>query len=225
MEEYLDLIETEKADVAREEQLGLPPLTVPGSFIRIASALYSAGETPSASRRALAQAVDYRLKFFEVSGYRLRGYGTLPMDLEVFGGAAIIGRVEELVQAFRRCEFDAPPQPPIAALMKQFCAMWMGEDTTLKPGEAAALKKLAKDWVLLPPAFEAVARKNEDAFGMALAEHLTKAWAKTVRALAREENYDGRWSMLAGGLCQRIGRVPEMPPAAAQYVPDEILDL
>ena len=224
-EHYLKTTREDEAEVEQHEKLHLPPLNAPLSLLRVARARYSAGESVAECRNAINAAANWRMEFFRRNEYHLLGYGTIAMDLEVFGGAALVDRAAELAGALRRCTIKAPPPPPLAALMKQHIALWLGEKPALTQQEAAALCKVARPWAALPKVFEAVMVHDLEGLVAGLEIYLTHTWARDVKAAAREVGYAGRWCFLAAGLCQHVQVVPNLTAQAADYVPVELLAL
>jgi hypothetical protein len=223
-ESYLQVAEDERTAVRERNEAGIPPLKSSLSLIRVAAALYSAGAETSECRDALNAAVDANLEFLRQKAYRLPGYGTIRVDLEVFGAAGLVARGPELAAAFARCEIVAPPPAPLAALRQQLIALWSGAGVAPSAAEAAALAKLPKEWKPLPALFEAAAARDTSGFRERLDAYLKQSWAKEVRLAARSAQYAGRWSFLSAGLCQRMGGVPDLSDEAMQYVPVELID-
>jgi hypothetical protein len=198
--------------------------------LRIARALYSAGEPVAVCKPWLDEAAKDYLRFVEGKAYKFDAIGNIEeWYLERFPAAFLVGRAPEVVHAFRRCTFDKPLAPWEKCLLHRLCAVLVGEPVVLEPKEVVDLQKRVKIWVSLPRLFQAVSDKDRSTFADALEEYLVKARGpgsdKSAKVAQKRTNpeYAGKWCFLAAAMCQIMGEVPEISKKAQSYIPVDLL--
>lgn len=219
------LSKTAEANPARKAGL---LQTFPQKCNDIALALYSAGQPVSECRRALSEAVDWRLRFLEASGYRLEEYGLANEDLRTFSGAYLLDRQREMVEAHQRTKFDTNPVPGLIDLMEMYGALLLGESLEKKKVDEKSLKKVAADWLTLIPLFQSVARRDQGDFAAKLENYLASSWDKYAAGLKRAAKnpspiYFGTWNLLSAALSKAMGSVPELSKKTRPYLPLELV--
>lgn len=195
----------------------------------LALAAYSSGAPVGECLRWLGEAVDARLQLAELHDYRFPEYGHAHQDFGTFSGALLLGREAEVVGMQRRCTFaDADPVPrSLVDLMEQYCEVLAGEPVTRQVDEKS-LKKVAPDWLTLPPLFQAVAARDEAQFAEKLEAYLSVSWEAYAKGLRRAAKnpalvYFGTWDLLSAALCRIMGRVPELSKKTRGFVPAELV--
>lgn len=112
--------------------------------------------------------------------------------------------------------------------MRQLCALMQGSALPPSPAKLAGVKGLSGGWATLPPLLTAATGRSSE-FGPLLEAFLTELWGPMMEKWARgalkaeEPKYCGKWSFLAGALCDRAGGIPELAPALRLYVPVDLV--
>lgn len=193
----------------------------------IAIALYSGGAPPSECKRWLGEAVDARKQIAALNDFRFDEYGLANEDLRTFSGACLIDRQMEIVQAQRKSTFDTNPVPGLLDLIELYCEVLAGEPAVHEVNERS-LKRVAPDWLTLPPLFQSVAARDKRLFAERLETYLSTTWeryAKVVRRAIKNPApvYFGTWNLVSAALCKVMGHVPELSKKVRGYVPDELI--
>lgn len=198
--------------------------TLPEKCLSIGLALYSAGHPPQESLHWFDQAVSHSIRLLEIDNYHLFAYTTLASDLELFPAAYLAGRGNEMIEAYRRCTFEKQAQPRVEGLIAQLCAVLNDEPLHQLLSTTEDLKRNAKEWLVLPPLFSAVASHAQPAFNDALINFLTGYWMKVVRA-NDDTYYVGDWCLLATALCSKMQVIPNLPDSAKKFVAEDLVYL
>ncbi len=230
-EYYERFAAAEEKTIARYRDGGRPRLFthLPPLYVRLAAALYSAGASPPDVRQALAGAAEYEERYIrEGREYHDDAYREMEEYLEICGAALLSGQGPALAQAFLATTFEEPPLPGHELIMRQLCALMQGTAMPPSPARLAGVKGLSGGWATLPPLLTSTAGRSSE-FGPSLEAFLSELWGPMMEKWARgalkaeEPKYCGKWSFLAGALCDRVGVIPELTPAARWYVPADLV--
>ena len=201
--------------------------TLPRLSNTAALALYSAGAPISECRQWLGKAVDARRKYAELNEFRLEEYGLANEDLTTFSGACLIDRHAEMVKMHRRTKVDTNPVPGLPDLIEQYCQVLMAEPLSRKVDEGS-LKKVAPDWLTLPPLFQAAADRDTRRFAQTLDSYLSTSWEPYAKGIRRSVKnpaliYAGTWNLFSAALCKIMGGVPDLSKKNLSYVPVDLI--
>ncbi len=219
---YMKMVSKEEKDVKRAISMDLFEV-VPVRCIRIGLALYCMGENVDKSFHWFTQAVANKLLDMKHRDFHFEGYPLKIHDLEIFSAGHLVGKADELIDAFRRCDYDQEPVPRIKGIMDQYTAMLKKEPIRQKRLQIEDLKKFGQGLVTLPPLFKSVAKQQQKSFSQALGDYLSKYWAKEVRSVDRDDDYIGKWSLLSAAVCQMMGIIPELPEKTKMYIPIDLV--
>jgi hypothetical protein len=203
--------------------------TFPQIANNIALALYSSGAEIAECKRWFGVAVDTRREWAELMGFEFEDYGLAFEDMETFSGALLIGRQAEVVELHRKARYQSNRTPSLINLIDQYCDVLMGTPISHTVDERS-LKKVAPDWLTLPPLFQAVADRDQKLFAEGLEAYLVKSWerhAKEIKRAAKDQEptYVGAWNLLSAALRQIMGNVPELSKKTRGYVPAELIEI
>jgi hypothetical protein len=195
----------------------------------IALASYSSGAVIAECKRWFGVAVDARKEWAELLGFQFEDYGLAFEDLRTFSGALLIGRQAEVVELHRKATYQSNESPGLIDLIHQYCEVLMGAPLS-HPADERSLKKVAPDWLTLPPLFQAVADRNQNLFAERLEAYLVNSWDRYAKGMKRAAKnpspiYFGSWDLLSAALCQIMGNVPELSKKTRGYVPAEFIEV
>jgi hypothetical protein len=201
--------------------------TFPQKANDIAIALYSEGAIVSECKRWLGTAVDARKQIAELRSFRFEEYGLANEDLRTFSGACLVDRQAEMVEMQRNSTFETNPVPGLIDLIEQYCGVLAGEHVLRKVDERS-LKKVAPQWLTLPPLFQSVAERDHRLFAERLETYLSTTWERYAKVVKRAINdpapiYFGTWNLVSAALCKIMNSVPELSSKTRGYVPVELL--
>jgi Domain of unknown function (DUF1911) len=226
--EALVALEERSIDYSLNKKAPVLFRSIADKSLRIARALYSAGEPVVKCRHWLENAGNYEARFLrEGVNFKLIGLGDLGGYLERFSSASLAGRAGDVVDAFRQCTVEGIGLWE-KGIMDHFCAVLTSETYVPTKDETEALQKRLASYQCLPAIFHAVEKRDQNSFARALEDYLVKLWGPSADRAARRELksadpiYTGTWSFFSVALCDLIGFMPDLSKKAKKHVPVDL---